>query len=144
MTLSNSNLYSQGYSLVKAFLDTLSLDPKNRFKANWIHPSIPNINSKGFDGYPFITLKVDVSEEEKSFDPAIANKVFRIALGIYSDDASQVDTISDNIFGNLKDRTKLTDFKVKDISSSPMAWNMDEHGKKISFRILGIIARARI
>ena len=145
MIITNNNLFSESYNSIKVFLQSISnLDPRNRFKGNYIHASMPNINQKGFDGYPFIILKVDVSEERKAFDSAISDKVFRVQLGIYSDDPSQVDSISDSIVGNLKDTSNLTAFSVKELSSSPMAWNMDEHGKKISFRNLGAIMRSRI
>jgi len=145
MALSNSNLFSESYDLVKTFLNNISgLDPNNRFKANWIHASMPNINQSGFDGYPFIVLKIDVSEENKALDQQISDKIFRVNFGVYSDDPSQVDTISDSVVGNLKDPSKLTDFQVKELASSPMAWNMDEHGKKISFRNIGTIGRRRI
>ena len=88
MELTNQNLYSKGYSLVKTFLDGLNLDPKNRFKANLIHSSLPNINNKGFDGYPFIVLKVDINEEDKSFDAITSAKVFRVLIQIYSDQST--------------------------------------------------------
>jgi len=141
--ITNNNLYSASYNSIKTFLNGISgLDPRGRYKANWIHPSIPNINEKGFDGYPFIVLKIDVSEQEKSFDNSTSEKIFRIMIMIYSDDASQVDTISDNVVANFKNN--MTDFHAKEISSSPIAWNIDEHGKKISFRNIGILARNRI
>lgn len=143
MAITNSNLFSESYSSVKTFLKNISgIDPRGRYKANFIHPSIPNINEKGFDGYPFIVLKVDISEDKKSFDNATSEKTFRIMIFIYSDDASQVDTISDLVISNFK--SNLTDFHAKEISSSPIAWNIDEHGKKISFRNLGILCRSRI
>ena len=145
MALTNNNLFSESYNTIKAFLNGISgLDPRGRYKANWIHASMPNINQKGFDGYPFIVLKINVGEENKSFNSAISDKVFRIEFDVYSDDPSQVDTISDSIVGGLKDVTKLTDFSVKDISSSPINWNIDFNGKKISFRIINVIGRSRI
>ncbi|MBE3092803.1 MAG: hypothetical protein IMZ51_03995 [Chloroflexi bacterium] len=141
--ITNDNLFSASYNSVKTFLKNISgLDPRGRYKANWIHSSIPNINEKGFDGYPFIVLKVDVAEDNKSFDVVTSQKVFRVMISIYSDDSSHVDTISDSVVSNFK--SNLSDFHSKEISSSPMAWNMDEHGKKISFRNIGIIARSRI
>lgn len=145
MTITNANIFSKSYDVVKTFLESISgLDPRNRFKANWIHSSMPNINGKGFDGYPFIVIKVDASESNKSFDSATSEKTFRIVLGVYSDDPSQVDTISDAIMNNMKSLSQMTDFQAKELSSSPMAWNLDEHGKKISFRNIGVIARSRI
>ena len=143
MTLTNDNLFSEPYNQIKSFLEGInSLDPRNRYKANWIHASLPNINQKGFDGYPFIVLKVDVNEEENSVDNSVSIKVFRIMIGVYSDDASQVDTISDAIYSNLK--SSLTEFKNKGLSSSPISWDLDMSGKKISFRNIGIIARRRL
>jgi len=145
MALTNNNLFSESYNTIKAFLNGISgLDPRGRYKANWIHASMPNINQKGFDGYPFIVLKVDISDGDKSFNSAISTKTFRMMFSVYSDDPSQVDTISDNIVGGLKDVTKLTDFSVKDISSSPIAWDLDLNGKKISYRDIGVVARKRI
>lgn len=144
-TITNNNLFSESYNAVKTFLNEISgLDPRGRYKANFIHASMPNINQKGFDGYPFIILKTDVAESKKSFDSAISEKLFRISLGIYSDDPSQVDTMSDAIVGGIKDVSKLTAFSCKEISSSPMTWDLDLNGKKISFRTIGIIARSRI
>ena len=143
--ITNANLFSESYNSVKSFLNEITgLDPRNRFKANFIHASMPNINQKGFDGYPFIILTINTSEENKSFDSSVSDKIFRVLLGVYSDDPSQVDSMSDLIISNLKDTTKLTGFQVKELSNSPMAWNMDEHGKKISFRNCAFIGRSRI
>lgn len=145
MTLSNSNIFSESFTLLKSFLNGISgLDPRGRYKANFIHASMPNINSKGFDGYPFIIIKSDPSDENKSFDPAVSEKVFRILIKIYSDEATEVDSISDKIFSNLKDETKLTDFKAKEMSTSPIDWDLDMNGKKIIFRSIGLIMRCRI
>ena len=141
MNLTNENLFSQSYTNIKNFLNGISgLDPRSRFKANWIHASMPNVNKKGFDGYPFIVLTVNVSEEKKSFDSSISEKIFRCLIAVYSDDPGQVDAISDLIRSNLND----IDFQVKELSNSPMAWNLDLNGKKISFRNIGIMGRSRI
>ncbi len=145
ITITNDNIFSESYASVKSFLNGISgLDPKSRYKANWIHASMPNINQKGFDGYPFIVLKLNVNEEDKSFNSAIANKLFRVEIGVYSDDSSQLDTICDKIISGIKDVTKLTNFSNKDFDSSPVNWNLDMSGKKILFRIINIIARSRI
>ncbi len=145
MTLSNSNIFSESFTLLKSFLNGISgIDPRGRYKANLIHASMPNVNSKGFDGYPFIIIKCDPSDENKSFNPAVSEKVFRVLLRIYSDEATEVDSISDKIFCNLKDETKLTDFKAKEMSTSPIDWDLDMNGKKIIFRSIGLILRVRI
>lgn len=145
ITITNDNLFSESYSSVKSFLNAISgLDPKSRYKANWIHASMPNINQKGFDGYPFIILKVDVGEEEKAFNSVISDKVFRIQMSIYSDDSSQVDSVCDKIISGVKDTSKLTNFQAKDVNTSTMNWNLDLNGKKILFRMINLIARSRI
>jgi hypothetical protein len=145
ISITNNNLFSESYKSVKDFLNSISgLDPRGRYKANWIHASMPNINQKGFDGYPFIVLKVNASEEDRAFDYAIGNKFFRVEIGVYSDDSSQLDTLCDSILSGIKDETKLTNFSNKDFSSSPVNWNLDMSGKKILFRIINIIARSRI
>ncbi len=145
ITITNANLFSESFNSVKAFLESISkLDPRGRYKANWIHNSMPNINDKRFDGYPFIILKINVGEKNKSLDSSISDKVFRVLLGVYSNEPTEVDTISNSIVSNLKDKTKLTNFQAKEISDSPMAWDMDMKGKKISFRNIGFIGVSRI
>ena len=65
-------------------------------------------------------------------------------ITIYSNEASHVDLISDKIFSNIKDETKLTDFKGKEMSTSPINWDMDMNGKKVVLRSIGLIFRSRI
>lgn len=145
MVITNSNLFSQSFTLIESFLNGISgLDPRHRFKPKWIYSSMPNINSKGFDGYPLIVVKVDPSDEDKSFNPEVSEKVFRILLTVYSNEASDIDSISDKIFSNLKDETKLTDFPGKEMSTSPINWDLDMNGKKILFRSVGLILKSRI
>ena len=144
-TISNDNLYSATFSEIKAFLDGISgLDPRGRYKANWIHSSMPHINQKGFDGYPFIVLKIDVNEDNNSIDNSVSTKTFRILLSIYSDDPSVVDTIAESIYNSLKSKSNLTELKNKNLSSSPLNWDLDLNGKKISYRNIGIIGNKRI
>jgi len=143
MALTNSNLFSESFNIVETFLKNNITDPRNRYKKHWIHASMPNINAKGFNGYPFIVLRIDINEENKSFDVDTSNKVFRILLQIYSDEATEVDSISNQIFSLFKDDTKLS-FQAKEVSSSPINYDFDMNGKKIIFRNLGIIARSRI
>ena len=145
MVITNDNLFSQSFTLIESFLNGISeLDPRHRFKAKWIYSSMPNINSKGFDGYPLIVIKIDPSDENKSFNPGVSEKVFRVLLTIYSNEASDIDSISDKIFSNLKNETKLTDFQGKEMSTSPINWDLDMNGKKILFRSIGLIMRNRI
>jgi len=143
MTITNSTLFSGSYDSLKTFLNGISgLDPRNRYKANWIHSSIPNINDKGFDGYPFIVLTVGVGEEEKAFDNSTSTKVFRVMISIYSKEGTEVDTISNKICDAFK--TSLNDFSAKELSSSPISWNLDLAGQKIYFRNIGFLMKERI
>lgn len=145
MALSNSNLLAESYSVVETFLEGITgLDPRGRHQANWIHASMPNVNAKGFDGYPFIVLRINVSESNKSMNVQISEKTFRCLLSVYSEDASQLDAICDKIYNASTDETKLTDFQAKEMSSSEISYNLDEHGKKILFRNIGFIFRSRI
>jgi hypothetical protein len=142
MTITNEELFSGPYNSIKSFLNGISgLDPRNRFKVNWIHSSLPNINDKGFDGYPFIVLSISIGEDKKSFDNSTSEKVFRVMISIYSKDSSEIDVISNKIFSNFK---TIEDFGAKELSSSPIAWNMDLNGQKISFRNIGLIMKERI
>jgi len=145
MTLDNSNIFTQSYSLIKAFLDSIpNLDPRGRYKPNYIHATMPNINGKGFDGYPFFVIRSEINENDKSFDRDTSEKVFRISIVAYSDEPTEVDTISNLIHNNFKSETKLTDFPAREISASPFNFDLDQNGKKISFRNFGIILKKRI
>jgi len=141
--ITNNNLFTQSYTDLKNFIKNNISDPRNRFKANWIHASMPDINAKDFDGYPFIVIEIDVSEDNKNFDNS-SEKIFNALISVFSNEPTEVDTIADSIYSNLKDETKLTDFQVKDLSNSPLSWDMDMKGKKILNRRIGIIAKKRI
>jgi len=143
MTITNSNLYSESYNILKNFIKNNITDPRNRYLKDWIHASMPNVNARGFSGYPFIVLTIDISEENKSFDRT-SDKTFRILFAVYSDEATEVDSISDEIYNNLIDETKLREFQVKDLGSSSFEWDLDQKGKKIVRRMIGVIAKKRI
>ncbi len=145
MVISNANIFSESFRLLENFLKDISgLDPRNRYKAKWIYSSFPEINSKGFNGYPMIVLRVDPADGNPSHDRTISEKTFRVLISVYSNEASDVDSIADKIFDNLKDETKLTDFKAKELSNSPIDWDLDVKGKKIIFRNIGMILKVRI
>lgn len=146
MTLTSSNIFSDAYSQIKAFIDTNIDDPKNRYKKQWVHPAEPNITSQRFDGYPFIVVNVDVSEDMKSFDRSTSNKTFRILLSVYSDEATQVDSVSDEIISKFKDETitdSMADFKSIEVASSPFVMFV-LGGKKIYRREIGMMGVKRI
>ncbi len=143
MAITNEELFTSSYDSLKTFLNGIAnLDPRNRNKPNWIHSSMPNINDSGFDGYPFIVLKENINEEDLAFDNTVSTKVFRVLFSIYSKDTTEIDQISNKIFNAVK--TNTNDFGAKELSSSDISWNMDDHGKKISFRHMGLIMRQRI
>ena len=145
MTLTNANLYSNSYSQIKAFLNSISgLDPRHRYKANWIHSSMPNINEKGFDGYPFIVLLIDLIEEIPSFDGITFERIFRTQIIIYADEPTHLDEISDKIARDYKNESYLTDFQGKELNSSPINYTMDMKGKKILYRSLWLTFTKRI
>jgi len=144
MVVNTSNLFSESYSEVTSFLKDNISDPRGRFKKQWVHPSMPNVNASGFNGYPFIIFSVDIGEQKKSFDADTSEKVFRMLLSVYSDEATEIDSISDEIASNFKDETKLTSFKAREIASSPITWNLDVNGKKVLTRDIGFIFRSRL
>ena len=145
MALTNSNVFAESYSIVKTFIESISgMDPRLRFKSNYIHASMPHVNDKGFNGYPFIILQVSLSEDTKTFDVTTSEKEFNVLLTIYSDQATEIDTMADLIHANFKDETKLTEFKAREIASSEFNWNMDENGRKIHSRAVGFIMKVRI
>lgn len=144
MTINNSNLFSESFSAVETFLKNNLTDPRSRFKANWIHASMPNINSKSFEGYPFLILKIRVIEDKKSFDPDVSEKEFRVTITIYSDQATEIESLSNSIGNLFRDETKLTDFESRNLTNSPIDWTLDQKGKKALFRNIELNLRSRI
>lgn len=145
MAITNQNLYSESFSQIQSFLKGISnLDPRRRHRANWIHPSMPNINDRGFSGYPFIILRTDILEDKPSFDGQISEKIFRTQITIYCDDPSDLDKISDKIAYNFNYNWQSTDFENKELTSSPINYLLDMKGKKILHRNIWIILRKRI
>jgi len=142
MSLSKTNLFSESFNILKTFIENNISDPRNRYKSNWIHASMPEINNKGFNGYPFVLVQLDINEDEKSFGDN-SQKNFRALISVYSDQATEIDTISDSIYSNLTD-SDLSEFKAIELTSSPLNWNMDLKGKKILWRRISLLARSRI
>lgn len=146
MTLNSSNLFSDSFTQLKAFINTNITDPRSRFKKQWVHPNLPNITDQAFDGYPFITVDVNVDEENKSLDRSTSNKVFRITLGVYSDQSTEVDAIADAIFANFQSETitnSLSDFKSIIIDNTSFDFDIIA-GRKISRRLIKFLGRKRI
>jgi len=142
--LSNSNLFSKSYDLVETFLKNNITDPKSRYKVNWIHASMPKVNAQSFEGYPFITLKINVDETNPVFDRDKTQKNFRVFITIYSDQPKEIESICDEIGELFRDRNKLTDFSARDITASPINWTLDQNGKKVLFREIQLNLRSRI
>lgn len=146
MTLSNSNIFSESYSILKSFLDTNITDPRRRFKKQWIHPSEPNTTAQSYDGYPHIILTVSVSENNKAFDKSTSNKEFTAFITVESDQATEVDSISDEIFSKMKDET-LTDstseLRSIELASSDFDYRL-VGGRKIHRRQIGIVGVTRL
>ncbi len=142
--ITNTNLFSASYKAVETFLKNNLTDPRNRYKTNWIHASMPHPNSKGFAGYPFIILTINVREDRKSFDNDKSQKTFTAKISVYSDQPTDIEGVSDEIGELFRDETKLTDFNARDIDNSPISWTLDQNGKKVLFRDINLILRSRI
>ncbi len=146
MVLNNTNLYSEPFNVVKNFLKNNVTDPRNRFKGNWLHDSMPLVTDKGFEGYPFIIIRNDVSEDgaTRAKDGITSNKIFRIQLRVMSDQGKEIDSISNEIGQKYNDETLLTEFPERELASSPIDWDLDINGKKVLFRDIGLILMERI
>jgi len=142
MVITNNNIFSESYNEVESFLKNIT-DPKARYKVNWIHASMPHLNAKGFEGYPFMVLKINVDEDNKSFDDDTSQKNFRAMVRVYSDQPTDIETICDAIFSGLKASNTLT-FSSRDLEASPIDWTLDQKGKKVLFREIVLNLRSRI
>ena len=142
MAITNKNIFSESYNSVETFLKTIT-DPKARYKVNFIHPSMPNINAASFEGYPFMTLKMNTVEDNKSFDNA-TQKIFMVMIMVYSDQATEIEEICDEISEDFRTETNLTEFESKDLNASPIDWTLDQKGKKVLFRELRLEMKKRI
>jgi len=144
MTITNSNLFSESYDLVETFLKDNLTDPRGRYKTNWIHASMPHVNSKGFAGCPFIILTINLREDTKSFNSNKTQKTFVTKISVYSDQPTEIEEISDEIGTLFRDKTKLTDFKARELDNSPLSWTLDQNGKKVLFRDITLNLKVRI
>jgi len=147
MAITTSNLHTESFNIIKNFISDNLTDPRYRFKKNWVHTGIPDINSKGFDGYPFWVIQINLNEEEKSFDRSTSQKVFRALCTVYSKEATEVDTLADEFLSKFKDETltnSLSEFKSIEVESSEFTTNQDFNGQKIYSRAIGIIGRKRL
>ena len=144
MTITNSNLFSESYNLVESFLKDNLTDPRGRYKTNWIHASMPFVTSKGFKGYPYVVLTVNVREDTKSFDPEKSQKTFIVKMSIYSDQPTDIESVADEVGELFRDETKLTEFSTRDLENTPMSWTLDQNGKKVLFRDITLVLRSRI
>lgn len=143
MVLTNANLRSESYSQMKSFLNGITgLDPRSRNKPNWIHASMPNVNSKGFDGYPFVVLKIGIDEDAPAFQTT-TNKTFRVQMVVYSLEPTEVDAIVDKI-RNAVDSDVLSSFSMRSFAQSNIDFDMDINGKKVIFVTIGMILKVRI
>ena len=142
MTITNATIFSASYDEVETFLKTIS-DPKSRYKVNFIHASMPQLNGRNFAGYPFMVLRIRVNEDIKSFDNSTSEKNFRAIVTIYSDQPTDIEEVSDSIFAGFKSSTALT-FGVRSLESSPINWTLDQKGKKVLFREVTLNLRSRI
>lgn len=143
MTIDNTTLFSSSFDAVETFLKDNLTDPRNRYKVNWIHASMPNINAQSFSGYPFITLQINLFEDNPSFGNK-NQKNFRAVIIVYSNEPTDIESICDDIAELFRDETKLTDFKARELSTSPISWTLDQKGKKILFREIDLDLRVRI
>ena len=142
MAINNTNLFSESYNSVETFLKTIT-DPKTRFKVNWIHASMPNVNGASFEGYPFMTLKMNTVEDSKSFDNT-TQKTFLASIIVYSDQATDIEEVCDEISETFRTETNLTEFGSRSLEASPIDWTLDQKGKKVLFRELRLEFKKRI
>jgi hypothetical protein len=146
MTITNNNLYSESYTILKNFINTNLTDPRNRFKKQWVHASLPDLTNKGFDGYPFVVINMGLNEDEHSFDLNISDKTFRITLSIYSNEPTEVDTLADELVNKFRTKTltnNLNEFKAKSVTASPLSTSII-NGLKIYSRIVNFRGHKRI
>ena len=146
MPINQTNLFSEPFDIIKNFLKNNITDPRARLKVDWLRSSMPLVTNKGYPGYPIIIIRNDVGEDlnNSSMEAEISNKIFRVQLRVMSDQATDIDSISDEITANFKKEDKLTEFGGKELSSSPIDWDMDMNGKKVLFRNIGLILQERI
>jgi hypothetical protein len=146
MAITKSNIYTEGYRIVKDFLNNNLSDPRKRFKKSWIHASTPDVTSKVFEGYPFLTCKLNVSQQNNSLDIVTAEDLFKIQVIVYSDESTDVDNLSSELFSKINNKTltyNLNELKAKVLSSSDIVTTM-VNSKKIYSRVFQITAKIRM
>jgi len=144
MAIGNDNLWSGAWSALESFITTNVTDPRGRYKETWVHAGYPNINAKGYNGFPFIVLRVEFSEDKPAIDLVTTKKIGLITFEVVSNSSVEVDSISDQLYYQIKQEGNLEEFKVKSLDASPTDFALDENSKKVYNRVLGMMGVFRI
>lgn len=147
--ITGNTLYQNAWQSLKDLLKDNLVDPKNRFKAEWILSRIPQTSKNGFVGYPFITISpVNMVPSNRSLNRNTAEFTFSTIISVYTDDnAVQLDELSTQIYRILT-ATQATNYANKvfqpDVSGgSPASITLD--GKpNIRVRPIGIVFKTRL
>ena len=146
MTQQKSNLFENGYAVIKSFIKDYVADPTNVYKRKFVYSSMPNLTASKFAGFPFIVVtSPDISQEDRDFDTNRSN-AYRFLITIWSNKESDVDELSSDIYNNLlKHENDLNDESLynMELSSGPFESESFD-GKTIFSRPLGIIMRGWI
>jgi len=142
MAISKTNLFEESFNLIKTFIENHIPDPKNIYKRKWIYSSMPDITSNSFSGFPFLIItSTDVSQESRDFNTGRGN-VYRCLITVWSNEESEVDELSSDIYNILiSNEDELNGLNHPEVSSSPFNMVLDQNGKKLYNRPIGIIAK---
>lgn len=146
MAIEKEKLYSSIYNELKSFLQEYVSDPKGRTKKSnaFIHSGFPNMNNYDF---PIIVLECNISDDLNLFDWKKREITVSVMIDIYSKDASQLDTISNDIYSSfLNEIDELHNSKLfsPKIISSNISLNRNENGEVVYNRLFNINMRFRI
>jgi len=146
MAISKSNLYEEAYNVVKDLITKYISDPTKAYKRKWIYSSMPDISKPRFK-FPFIIINSpDISQENRDFNTGKGN-TYRILITVWSDKESEVDELSSDIQATLiNHESDLNNNNLynPEINSSPFNMVLDQNGKKLYNRPIGIICRGWI
>ena len=141
--MQKSNLFENGYDVIKSLIKDYVADPTNVYKRKWIYASMPDLTASKFAGFPFIVVtSPDISQDDRDFDTNRAN-TYRFLITIWSDKESDVDELSSDIYNILLEHENdLNDESLYNMELSSGPFESEIFNEKTIFsRPLGIVMR---
>lgn len=149
MVVTYSNLFSESQTQLKNFLKTNLTDPKSRYKKDFVlSQKVIYPSAVDFVGYPYVVVEsTELGEPEYSNDRTVAFVDTENVIGVYSSDLAYRDSVSNQIFQLLNDRSNRDTLYAQGLRLVRITRLVDEEileGKRIFVARFTVMAKERM